>query len=95
MIYSRSGIHSLLAFLAGMRYDAAFFWASILPDIERKLWDSKRRRTFRGISLDLDDAPSHNAKGSRQESARTKANMVAHPADSPDGAPSDFFFLFA
>jgi hypothetical protein len=44
IIWSTSGIHSLLALLAGMRYDAEFFYASILPDIERNLCDGNRRK---------------------------------------------------
>jgi hypothetical protein len=93
IIWSKSGIHSLLALAAGMPYNIEFFCGSVLPDTAKNLCDDKRRKTFRGINLHLDNAPAHNAKPSRQEIARTKANKVAHPAYSPDGAPSDFFLF--
>jgi hypothetical protein len=65
---------------AGMRYDAEFFCASVLPAIERNLCDGKRRKTLRGVYLYLDNAHAHNAKGSPQEIARTKTTRVVPPA---------------
>jgi hypothetical protein len=92
-IWSTSGIHSLLALPAGMRYDAEFFYASVLPDIERNLYDGKPGKTLRGVYLHLETAPAHNAKPSRQEITRTKAIKVVHPAYFRDAAPSDFFLF--
>jgi hypothetical protein len=93
IIWSTSGVHSLLALPAGVRNDAEFFCASVLPDIERNLCDGKQRKTVRGVYLHLGNAPIHNAKRSRQENARTKASRVVHPGYSPDIAPSDFFLF--
>jgi histone-lysine N-methyltransferase SETMAR len=76
-----------------VRYDAEFFCASVLPDIERNLCDGKHRKTLRGVYLHLDNVPAHNTKRSRQEIAGTKTSRVVHPAYSPDVAPSDFFLL--
>jgi hypothetical protein len=90
IICSTSGIHSLLASPAWMRYDAEFFYASVMTDIEKNLCDGKRRKTLRGVHLYLANAPTHNAKRSRQEISRTKATRVVHPAYSHDAAPSDF-----
>jgi hypothetical protein len=93
IIWSTSGVHSLVALPTGVRNDAEFFCASVLPDIERNLCDGKHRKTVRGVYLHLGNAPVHNAKRSRQENARTKASRVVHPAYSPDIAPSDFFLF--
>jgi hypothetical protein len=41
IIWSTSGIHSLLAWPAGMRYDPEFFCVSVLPDIKRNLCDGR------------------------------------------------------
>jgi hypothetical protein len=87
------GIPSLLGSPAGMQYDAEFFCASVLPDIERNLCDGKHRKTLRGVYLHLDNAPAHNAKRSRQAIARTKTTRIVHPDYSPDTAPSDFFLF--
>jgi hypothetical protein len=65
VIWSTSGILSLLALPAGMQYDAEFFCLSVLPDIERNLCDGKHRKMLRGAYLHLDNAPAHNAKRSR------------------------------
>jgi hypothetical protein len=45
---------------------------------------------LRGVDLDLDNAPTPNAKCSRQEIAGTK---VVHPASSTDASSSDFFLF--
>jgi hypothetical protein len=90
MVWLTSGIHSHLPLPAGGRYDAEFFFASVLPDIERNLCDGKHKKTLRGASFHLDNAPAHNAKRSRQEIARMKASRVVHPVYSPDIATSDF-----
>jgi hypothetical protein len=76
-----------------MQYDAAFFCAAVLPDIERNLCDGKFRKTFRGVYLHLDNAPAHNTERSPQEIARTEATRVVQPAHSPDAAPSNFFWF--
>jgi hypothetical protein len=65
----------------------------ILFRLQRNLCDGKRRKMFRGIYLHLDMASVYNAKRSRQEITRTKANRVVHPSYSPDGAPSDLFLF--
>jgi hypothetical protein len=46
MIWSTSGIHSLAALLAAVRYDTESFSASVLPDIEKDICDGKRRKTL-------------------------------------------------
>jgi hypothetical protein len=76
-----------------MRYDAEFFYVSVLTDLERNICDGKRRKTLRGFSLHLENAPARNAKRSRQQMSRTKTTWVVHPAYSPDAAPSDFFLF--
>jgi hypothetical protein len=68
-IWSMSGIHSLLALTAGVRYNTKFFCPSVLADIERSLCDGKLRKTVRGIHLHLDNVRAHNAKQWRQEIA--------------------------
>jgi hypothetical protein len=88
-----SGIHNLLVLPAGMRDDAEFFCAFVLPGIERNLCDGKRRKTLRGVDLHLDDPPAHNVKRSRQEIARTKPTRFVHPAYYL-GITSSGFFLF-
>jgi transposase len=93
IIWSTSGIHNLLALPAGVRYDAEFFCAFVLPDIERTLWDGKHRRTLRSVYLHLDSAPADNIKRSRHEITRTKVSRVVHLAYSPDVAPSNFFLF--
>jgi hypothetical protein len=76
-----------------MRYDAEFFDASVLPDIERNLCDGKRRETLRSLYVHLYRTPAHIVKGSRQEIARIKSTRVAHSAYSHDAASSDFFLF--
>jgi hypothetical protein len=93
IIWLTSGIHSLLPLPAGIPYDAQFFRASVLLDIERNLCDGKRRKTLRDIYRRLEIAPTHNAKGLRQEIARIKATRVVYLAYSHDAAPSDFFLF--
>jgi hypothetical protein len=76
-----------------MRYDAEFCCASVLPDVERNLCHCKRRKTFRGVYLHLDNGSAGNAKRSREEIGRTKATRVEHPDYSLDAAPSGFFLF--
>jgi hypothetical protein len=78
IIWLASGIHTLHALPTGMRYDAAFFCACVLPDIERNLSDGKRKKMLRGVYLHLDNAAVHKTKHPRQENARTKASRVVH-----------------
>jgi hypothetical protein len=73
------------------RYDAKFFYVSVLPDIEKNLCNNKNERTLRGLYLHLDNAPSHNTK--RPQDARTKAKRVVYLAHFPDAAPDDFFLF--
>jgi hypothetical protein len=91
IIWSTSGIHTLLALRAGMRDDGEFFCAFGLADIEKNLCDGKHRKMLRGAYIHLDYAPAHKANRSRQEIARTKATRVVYPSHSPDAAPNDFF----
>jgi hypothetical protein len=93
IIWSMSGIHSFLALPTGVPYDAEFFRASVLPNIERNLCDGQHMKMLRGVYLHIDNALAHNTKRSRQEIARTKASRVVYPADSPDVAPSNFFLF--
>jgi hypothetical protein len=74
-------------------YDAEFFCASVLPDIERNLCDGNHRKILRGVYVHLDKTAAHNAKRSRQDITRTKASRVLYPDYSPDVAPSDFFLF--
>jgi hypothetical protein len=66
-----------------------FFYASVLPDIERHLCDGKHSKTLRCVYFHLDDALAHSAKLPQQEIARTKATRVVHLAYSSDNALSD------
>jgi hypothetical protein len=90
-----SGIQSLLALPAGMRFGAELFCASVLPDNERNLCGGKRRKTVGGVYLHLVNAPAHNGKRPRQEIVRTKATRAVHPADSHDAAPVAYSCLAA
>jgi hypothetical protein len=71
--------------------DAKFSCASVLPDIEKNLYEGKRRKALRGIDLHRGNAPAHSAKRSRQQISRNKATRAVHPAYFPDPAPSDLF----
>jgi hypothetical protein len=70
-----------------MWYNAKLCYAFVLPDIENNLCGGKCMKTLRGVCLNLDNAPAHNAKRSRQEIARAKAArsgirlilLVLHP----------------
>jgi hypothetical protein len=93
IIWLTFGIQSFLALPADMRYDAEFFYTSVLPDIERNLCDSKRMKAVRGIYLHLDNAPGHKAQRSRQGIARTKGTRIVHTAYSHDAAPSGSFLF--
>jgi hypothetical protein len=88
-----SRIHSFLALLAGVWYNAELFCASVCPDPEKNLCQGSCTKTFRGIYLHLDSAPTHSAKRLRQQIARTKSTRVIHSAYFPDAAPSDFFLF--
>jgi hypothetical protein len=61
--------------------------------MEKNVCDGKRKKTFRGAYLHLDNAPTHEAKRSRQEIARTKATKVVHPAYSHESTSSDVFLF--
>jgi hypothetical protein len=78
-------------FACGIQYDAQFLCVSVLPNIEKNLYDGKCRKTLRGIDLHLGNAPTHSTKRSRQQITRNKATRAVHPAYFPDPAPSDFF----
>jgi hypothetical protein len=93
IIWSISGVHSLLALSAGMRYDAEFFCAFVLLEIKSNLCDGKHRNTLRCVCLHLGNALAHNTRQSRQEIARTKVSRVVRPAYSRDAAPSNFFMF--
>jgi hypothetical protein len=93
IIWSTSGIHSVLALPARTPCEAGFFYASVLPDIERNLRDGRPKKALPRVYLHLDNAPAHNAKRPRQEIARTKATRVVNPAYLPDTAPNDFFLF--
>jgi hypothetical protein len=93
VIWSKSGIHSLVALPAQVRYNTEFFCVSVLPDIEKNPCDGKRRKTFRGRYLHLNKVPAYNAMRSRQAIAPTKANGAAHLTYSPNGVARDFLLF--
>jgi hypothetical protein len=49
IIWSTSGLHSLLALPSGVRYNAEFFCASVPSDIKRNLCDGMHKKMLRDV----------------------------------------------
>jgi hypothetical protein len=93
IILSTSGINSLRALLTGMRYDAEFFRASVLPDVERNLCDGKRRKMSRDVYLPFRQCISSQHQTAAARNCPNQIHQSRGRPYSPDAAPSDFFLF--
>jgi hypothetical protein len=81
IIWSISGIHSLLALTKDMKYISQCFCQHVIPDIhiQQNICSSSRSKTLKDILLHLDNAPAHNSRLSSEKLAFAKAQSVTHP----------------
>jgi hypothetical protein len=93
MIWSISGIHSLLALTERMKYksNSQYFCQHVISDIQRNIWSSGRRKTLKDLFLRLDIAPSHNSPPFSEKIESANAQRAPHPRDSPASVPNGFF----
>jgi hypothetical protein len=86
IIWSISGIHSLLALTNGMeyKYNSQSFCQHVILDIQQSICSSIRRKPLKGILWHLDNAPAHNSRLSSDKIESAKAQRVPHPPYSPD-----------
>jgi hypothetical protein len=93
ILWSITGIHSLIDVPKAITYNSAFLCDIVVTDLVRDICSHSRRKSLKGIYIHLDNARPQNSKPAAECLSRTKANRVPHPAHSPDFAPSDFFLF--
>jgi histone-lysine N-methyltransferase SETMAR len=93
VIWSVNGIDSLLDVPKGTTYNTTFFCDVVIPDLLENVCAGSRRRTLKGIVMQLDDARVHNSKKSNECLTEFRTRRVPPPAYSPNVVPSDFFLF--
>jgi hypothetical protein len=84
IIWSISGIHSLLRLTKGMKYNSQYFCQHVIPHIQQNICSSSRRKSLKDILLHLDKATAHNLRPSSEKIESAKAQRVPHAPYSPD-----------
>jgi hypothetical protein len=94
IIWSISGIHSLLPLTKAMKYkcNSSSFCQHIIPDIQHNICASSHRETLNDILRPFDNVPAQNLRLYSDKIESAKAERVSHLPYSPDAAPRDFFF---
>jgi histone-lysine N-methyltransferase SETMAR len=93
MIWSISGIHSLLALTKSMKDNSQDFCQHVIPDMKQNICSSSRRKTMKGILWHLENVSAHNSRPSSEMIESGRVQRVPHLSYSPDLAPSDFFLF--
>jgi histone-lysine N-methyltransferase SETMAR len=95
IIWSISGIRSLLALTKGMKSksNSQCFCQHVIPDIQQNICSSSRRKTSNHILLHLETASAHNSRLSSKKIESANAQRVPHTPYNPDLAPSHFFLI--
>jgi hypothetical protein len=79
IIWSFSGIHSLLALTKDMKYNSQYLSQHIIPDIRQTIRSSIRITIVNGVFLHRDNARTHNSQLSSEKIESGKAQKVLHP----------------
>jgi hypothetical protein len=69
-----------------------FFCDQVVPSLVEGITSRGRRKTLKGFMVHHDNASPHNSRRSQECFEAYRATRLQHPANSPDLAPSDFFF---
>jgi hypothetical protein len=78
IIWSLSGIPSLLALIKGMKNNSQYFCQNVILDNQQSICSSSPRKTLKGILLHLDNARAHNSRLSSEKIESAKAQRVPH-----------------
>jgi hypothetical protein len=92
-LWSVNGIHSLVDVPKGSTHNSAFFCDTAVPSLFDGIILHSRRKSLRGVYIQPDNAPPHDARRSTECLHAKKIQRITHPAYSPDLAPSDFFLF--
>jgi hypothetical protein len=93
IIWSISGIHSLLALTKGMKEHSQYFGQDVSPDVRQNIRSPSRKKTLKGILLHLDNALAHDRPLSPEKIECAKAQRVPHRHYGPGWAPNGFFIF--
>jgi hypothetical protein len=83
IIWSISGIHSLLALTKGLNDNSQHFCQHVIPEIQQSICSSSRRETLKPIRLHLANAPAHNSRLSSEKIESANAQRVPYPCYRP------------
>jgi hypothetical protein len=76
-----------------MKYHSLFFRDVAMPGLIQNITSDNHRKTLKLFVIHPNNARPHNSKQSQKSIQASKAKCLPHPVDSPDLAPSDFFFF--
>jgi hypothetical protein len=88
-----NGISSLVDVPKGSIYDSAFFCNIVLPSLFDVIALYSRRKSLKGLYINLNNARSHDTRRSTECLHAKKIHRIPHLAYSSDLAPSTFFLF--
>ena len=69
------------------------YYANLLDQLRTAIREKRRGKLSKGVLLQQDNARVHTCKVAMDAVERNGYELIAHPAYSPDLAPSDFFLF--
>ena len=90
VIWSPTGMKSIVRLPSGQRFTKKFFVDVVIKDIKNYLRKHNPSHYHKGITLHIDNASSHRVD---TELSAEGIDRMVHPPYSPDLAPSDFFLF--
>jgi hypothetical protein len=91
--FSRCGFVSVEFLPMWQTYNSQFFTETVLPNIEKKLAESRPKLRTTAAHLHVDKAKPYTSKMSIEKTEELGFIPVPQPRYSPDLAPRDFFLF--
>ena len=82
----------LVDFLEGKKNVTGAYYVEVLRKLRAKLAEKRPGKLYCGILFHHDNAPAHSFRIVRDVLREIWWKLLPHPPNSPDLAPSDFFF---
>ena len=83
----------MLDFLPKRSTITRVYYANLLGQLRTAIREKRRGKLFKGVLLQQDNARVHTCKVAMDAVERNGYELIPHPANSPDLAPSDFFLF--
>ena len=83
----------MLNFLPMRSSITGVYYANLLDQLRTAIREKRRGKLSKGVLLQQDNARVHTCKVAMDAVERNGYELIPHPANSPDLAPSDFFLF--